>query len=193
MAQAATADGIDLAIASSYRDFASQTRIWRAKLNGERPVLDAQQQPVALMELNERERLYAILLYSALPGTSRHHWGTDLDIFDKRALPNGYRLQLTPDEYGPTGPFFQATRWLTTHAKRFGFFRPYRHFLGGVAPEPWHLSYRPLASSYQASLDTDKLLGVLKATNLLSPDLLEREIYEIIEKYVNNISDNEDE
>ncbi len=193
MAQAATADGIDLAIASSYRDFASQTRIWRAKLNGERPVLDAQQQPVALMELSERERLYAILLYSALPGTSRHHWGTDLDIFDKQALPNGYRLQLTPDEYGPTGPFFQATCWLTTHAKRFGFFRPYRHFLGGVAPEPWHLSYRPLASPYLASLDTDKLLGVLKATNLLSPDLLEREIYEIIEKYVNNISDNEDE
>ncbi len=37
----------------------------------------------------EAERVAAILVWSALPGASRHHWGTDCDVIDAAALPPG--------------------------------------------------------------------------------------------------------
>jgi hypothetical protein len=51
------------------------------------PLLDAHNQPLDALQLGETERLHAILHWSALPGTSRHHWGTDLDIYDPTACP----------------------------------------------------------------------------------------------------------
>ena len=65
----------------------------------ERPLLDARNQPLDALQLGETERLHAILHWSALPGTSRHHWGTDLDIYDPDCLPAGTRLALEPWEY----------------------------------------------------------------------------------------------
>ena len=84
MQQAAHADGLDLALASRYRSFARQQIIWDEKFNGQRPVLDAQSHPLDIHTLNDQARILAILRWSALPGTSRHHWGSDMDIYARQ-------------------------------------------------------------------------------------------------------------
>ena len=189
MQHAAAADGLQLKIASSYRDFANQQRIWQAKLANQRPVFDRAQQRMDLTALGEREKLYAILHFSALPGTSRHHWGTDLDIFDSAAIAADYQLQLTPAEYQTGGPFAKLDQWLSQHASRFGFFRPYQIDQGGVAIEPWHLSYRPLAAQYLRRYDIAELLAAHQQHSLFPDDLLRQEIQLIMSQYVLNIWD----
>ena len=92
------------------------------------------------------------LLWSALPGASRHHWGTDVDVIDARATAPGYRVQLTPEEYAPGGPFAPLGEWLEANAARFGFFRPFRGVLSGVQPEPWHFSFAPVAENARRAL-----------------------------------------
>ena len=47
----------------------------------------------------------AILVWSALPGASRHHWGTDLDVFDRAVQPPGEPLELLARHYEPGGRF----------------------------------------------------------------------------------------
>ena len=138
---AAASAGFDLCIASSFRDFNRQSAIWNAKFSNKRVVLNKAQQAVELNSLSDIEKCTAIMLYSALPGASRHHLGTDLDIFDKSAVSDDYELQLTPDEYQHGGPFAELSQWLDTHLAEFGFYRPYQHDLGGVAPELWHISH----------------------------------------------------
>src|SRR5688572_23302102 len=82
MRAAAAADGIDLVAFSSFRDFDRQLGIWNGKFRGERPMQDRQGRPLDVARLTAAERLAAILWWSALPGTSRHHWGTDFDVLD---------------------------------------------------------------------------------------------------------------
>ena len=141
MQQAALADGIELALASSYRSYARQLLIWNEKFTGLRPVLDADSRPLDVTTLNDEARIHAILRWSALPGTSRHHWGTDMDIYAPSLLPSGQTLQLEPWEYSPSGYFADLTRWLDSHMQEHGFYRPFAHDQGGVAIEPWHLSH----------------------------------------------------
>jgi len=76
--RAARADGIDLKPLSSFRDFARQLAIWNGKFSGERPMYDALGVKLNAAALTPWERIEAILLWSALPGASRHHWGTDV-------------------------------------------------------------------------------------------------------------------
>jgi hypothetical protein len=80
---------------------------------------------------------------------------------DARAMPPGYKLQVVPAEYHAGGPFHRLTTWLDTHMHAFGFFRPYTIDRGGVLPEPWHLSYAPVAKRAQAALTAEKLRSVL--------------------------------
>ena len=62
-------------------------------------------------------RYYALL--STL-GASRHHFGTDLDIYDTRPIDDDYQLQLTPDEYSFTGPFAKLVAWLDDNLEKHG-------------------------------------------------------------------------
>ena len=124
--QGAKEAGIDLTIASSFRDFHRQSAIWNAKFQGLRPVYTLEQQTVDLESLSDTEKCHAIMLYSALPGASRHHFGTDLDIYDTRPIDDDYQLQLTPDEYSPTGPFAKLAAWLDDNLEKYGFYRPYK-------------------------------------------------------------------
>ena len=66
-------------------------------------------------------------------------------------MPAGYKLQVVPAEYHAGGPFHRLTTWLDAHMHAFGFFRPYTTDRGGVSPEPWHLSYAPVAKRAQAA------------------------------------------
>ncbi|MGL4717192.1 MAG: M15 family metallopeptidase, partial [Aeromonas sp.] len=144
MQVAAAYEGFNLQAASSWRSFERQLAIWNGKWRGERPLLDANSQPIDALQLSDEERLHAILRWSALPGTSRHHWGTDLDIYDPDCLPADTKLALAPWEYEAGGWFADLSEWLSDHMSDFGFFLPYAKPVGaaiGVAYEPWHISF----------------------------------------------------
>lgn len=161
MRAAAAPDGIDLVAFSGFRDFDRQLAIWNGKYRGERPMQDRDGRPLNVGTLSPAERVAAILWWSALPGASRHHWGTDFDVMDLASLPAGYRVQVLPAEYRHGGPFERLTTWLDGHMHSFGFYRPYDTDRGGVAPEPWHLSYAPLAQCAQRALTVQGLRQVL--------------------------------
>jgi len=141
-AAAARAD-IDLAPASAFRDFELQVRIWNEKWLGRRALWDRAGHKLDASTLPPARRVAAILAWSAPPGASRHHWGTEVDVYDRAALPPGRRPELVAAEYATGGPFARLTAWLDAHMERFGFYRPYATDRGGVAPEPWHLSHAP--------------------------------------------------
>ena len=152
MKDAAAVDGIELFVCSSFRDFERQQRIWNQKWQGERPLLDRDGRALDPHQLSEPQRMEAILRWSAIPGGSRHHWGSDLDVADLAAMPTGYEVQLIPQEYASDGIFARLSTWLEANMSAYGFFRPYRSDRGGVTPEPWHLSYAPVALPASESL-----------------------------------------
>lgn len=187
MRAAAAVDGIDLVAFSGFRDFDRQLAIWNAKFRGERPMQDRAGRPLDPHALSAAERVTAILWWSALPGASRHHWGTDFDVVDAAALPAGYRLQVVPAEYQAGGPFARLTTWLDAHMHAFGFFRPYVTDRGGVSPEPWHLSHAPVAARAQAALDIDGLRAVLQAAPIEGREAVLASLDRNYDDYVVNV------
>src|SRR5690606_5279708 len=112
-----------------------QANIWQRKWQGQLTVNNAAGKAIDVSRLSDGEKLAAILHWSALPGASRHHWGTDLDVYDARPFNNGERqLQLQVSEYqDEQGPCYRLYCWLRQHAADYGFFFPYAEFRGGVA------------------------------------------------------------
>ncbi|MCK6695166.1 MAG: M15 family metallopeptidase [Thermoanaerobaculia bacterium] len=124
---AAKKDGVTLTIISSTRSFEQQKNIWEGKWSrfaAEHPQADA--------------RARKILEYSAMPGASRHHWGTDIDLND-----------LNNPSFEPGGRHVNVYAWLKVHAYEFGFCQPYTakgdQRPHGYNEEKWHWSYLPLA------------------------------------------------
>ncbi|WP_018650724.1 M15 family metallopeptidase [Actinobacillus capsulatus] len=148
--QAAKTAGFNLQPASTYRDFDRQMLIWNTKFNGERKVHDDNGCAIDMAKLNDLEKIQAILHWSAVPGSSRHHWGTEIDIFDPDLLPEGQHLQLEPWEYQNGGYFEPLAEWLRHNAERFGFYFPFDGVNNvKVGYEPWHISYRPVSAEYE--------------------------------------------
>ncbi len=137
MHEAARKDGIRLVIVSATRNFNAQKRIWERKWTGIRRV-DGQDLAQTVPDPIDRARI--ILRYSAMPGTSRHHWGTDIDI---NSVENAYFES-------PEGRKVYA--WLAANARDFGFCQPYtakgNDRPRGYEEEPWHWSYCPIARHY---------------------------------------------
>ena len=166
MRDAARADGIDLTPRSSFRDFQAQIGIWNRKWSGERPIYDRQGILLDRKALSDSAAVDAILCWSAIPGGSRHHWGSDIDVIDAAAVPPGYSVELLPGEYAADGIFGRLSRWLDGNMQRFGFYQPYRTDRGGVSPEPWHLSYAPISQAALESLSLSTLRRVLEGSSL---------------------------
>lgn len=184
---AAAREGIELAVFSSFRDFRTQSAIWNRKYRGERPLYGRDGRPREHTALDEDELLDAILLWSALPGASRHHWGTDIDVYDRAAMPADYRVQLLPEEYGAGGVFAELSHWLDTNLQRFGFFRPYDTDRGGVHPEPWHISYGAVAVPAAAALSVELLAQALHDAELLGKSRVLERLPEIHARFVANV------
>jgi LAS superfamily LD-carboxypeptidase LdcB len=187
MRAAAGAAGMDLAAISSFRDFARQLAIWNGKFNGERPINDADGVPVAAESLTAEQRVDAILLWSALPGASRHHWGTDVDLIDRNATLDGYRAQLVPAEFAADGPFADLAQWLEANAAHYGFFRPYKGVRSGVQAEPWHYSFAPIAEPARKRLSIEVLRTALNAAPLAGKDQVMARMEELHQRYVARI------
>jgi LAS superfamily LD-carboxypeptidase LdcB len=173
--RAALAAGFALQPVSGFRDFDRQIEIWNGKWSGARPLNDAAGRPLVVSLLSPAERVDAILKWSALPGASRHHWGTDVDVVDANAMAPGSRVALEVEDYLPSGPFGRLAGWLKDHAARFGFFRPYRGSRSGVQSEPWHFSFAPVAEPARRALDLEVLGTALAAAPLFGQqEVLER-------------------
>lgn len=91
------------------------------------------------------EKLISILEFSAMPATSRHHWGTEVDL---NTLENSYFEEGTGKaEY----------EWLLKHAADFGFYQVYtaqNSGRTGYREEKWHWSYLPLAAQFLAEYNS---------------------------------------
>ncbi len=163
--------GFEPKIESGYRSFDRQLLIWNEKVCGERKVLDKEGCAVNRTELSDLELMKTILLWSALPGTSRHEWGTDIDVIDAAAVPEGYEAELTPEEsFGVFGKFH---KWLDG-GNSFGFRRVFLPGIGRVQPEPWHLSYAPEAKEIEQNFTAENLAERLRAADiLLLPQILD--------------------
>lgn len=185
---AARKAGFELLVVSGFRDYATQLRIWNEKATGKRPLLDDAARPLDVASLSPEAIVFAILRWSALPGASRHHWGTDIDVVDKRAMPEGYRVQLVPEEVEGAGLFAPFHDWLDGELERHGFFRPYREDRGGVSPERWHLSYRPLAEIYYDALTLERFTSVIQTSTMELKDTALRNAKTLFERFVRNIS-----
>ncbi|MEX2151418.1 MAG: M15 family metallopeptidase [Steroidobacteraceae bacterium] len=182
MRAAAARAGYDLVPVSSFRDFERQRSIWNAKYRGERPALDRRERPVRMRTLDPGARIETILCWSALPGASRHHWGTDIDVADGRVA--GYRPRLAADEYRRGGPFAALSRWLSANMRHFGFYRPYASRRPGVQPEPWHLSYAPVARGALAAMTMELLASAIRDNGVDGEVEILARLPEIRKRYV---------
>ncbi len=135
MHKAAKAEGIELKILSATRNFATQKIIWEGKWTGTR--LHESKENLAKTTPDPTERAIKILKWSSMPGTSRHHWGTDMDL---NAFTN---------DFFEKGTGLKMYTWMTQNAHKFGFCQPYspknEQRPNGYNEEKWHWSYLPLA------------------------------------------------
>jgi len=184
--QSADTAGIELKIASGFRSFERQLQIWNNKFTGHTAIKDSNGETIDISRLSDWEIIEAILLYSALPGASRHHWGCDIDVYAPNLLAAGKSLQLEPWEYQQSGPMAKLSSWLNQHAVEFDFYLPYDCYRGGVAEEPWHLSFAPLAKQYQATFNLQTLQACLINTNIAGKMLIIESLPEIAKRYINN-------
>jgi LAS superfamily LD-carboxypeptidase LdcB len=182
----AAKQGFDLQICSGFRSFERQLHIWNGKLSGLRPVVDKAGNPIVLEALSPWDQIQAVLRWSALPGASRHHWGTDFDVYDAAAMPEGYQIQLTPEEVEGAGIFAPMHDWLDSsfEGDSLGFYRPYGTDKGGVAPERWHLSYAPIADIYAREHSADVIAERLAGSELLLLDVVLENLDEIVRRFV---------
>ncbi|HHM21379.1 MAG TPA: D-alanyl-D-alanine carboxypeptidase family protein, partial [Bacteroidetes bacterium] len=112
-----------------------QKNIWESKWTGARKIENGTN--AATNYPDPKTRALKILEYSSMPGTSRHHWGTDIDIND---------LDNFTFEHGKGEEVYN---WLVANAARFGFCQPYtkkgKERPHGYNEEKWHWSYIPIA------------------------------------------------
>jgi LAS superfamily LD-carboxypeptidase LdcB len=177
--------GFDLRLCSSFRSFDRQLAIWNGKVSGQRPVFDNSGAQIDISQLSEWQQVEAIMRWSALPGASRHHWGTDFDIYDAAAIDENYQIQLTPEEVEGEGVFAPFHNWLdTVIAGDSGFYRPYATDTGGVAPERWHISYRPVAEQFAASLSQQIIADRLLSTEIGLKDTVLQNLDKIYSRFI---------
>lgn len=179
--------GFQLTVVSGFRSFQQQLQIWNNKFTGLRPILDHASRPIDPAILSEEEKVFAILRWSMLPGASRHHWGTELDVCDYSALPQHYKLQLIPEEYDSGGYLADFSSWLDEALSGSGFYRPYRQDLGGVAREPWHISYKPVADINQSDYNLALLEKTISAADIQGKAAILANIEQIYNQYILNI------
>jgi len=172
LVEAALKAGFELHIASGFRSFERQASIWTKKNSGITPVLDINEQIVDLNLLTKIEQIEAIMLFSALPGASRHHWGSDIDVFAGNLLAENEKLALEVNAYTNNGSQVPLANWLKEHAHQFGFELPYYSYVGGVAKEPWHLSYRPVAVEFEQAINQDIIKEVINDSDLLNKEVV---------------------
>lgn len=182
-------DGFNLQVISAFRDYERQLKIWNLKASGERQLIDDQERHLEYSKLSPHEIMMAILRWSAIPGCSRHHWGTDIDVYDGNTQ-SSEQVKLVPSETVESGPAARLHEWLddkisTNNA--FGFYRPYATDRGGVSPERWHLSYYLLSRRYLEAYTFTLFKKNILESNILLKDVLLENADEIYQRFFLNV------
>jgi LAS superfamily LD-carboxypeptidase LdcB len=153
MKKAAYQDGIDLKIVSSYRSYERQRQIFERKF-----LTYTEEQGMAPLAAIEK-----IIEYSTIPGTSRHHWGTDMDVID--GYPRTEGDVLVPEKFGVGGPFENFKKWMDANANNYDFHLVYTDNpkRRGFKYEPWHYSYAPLSIPMLEAFRRKNIVQVLQA------------------------------
>lgn len=173
-------DGISLWVSSGYRSFEYQKGIWNlkfktiAKNNPQMPPIDI---------------ISEIIQYSAIPGTSRHHWGTDIDLVDAY----GYHTEnpLSRQNFEPQGVYQYLSNWLENNAIKFGFVLTYTKDENrtGFSYEPWHYSYEPLSKLYYQKFLHINLLALEQLKKCSGIEIIDAAYLEkYMNKYFKNIN-----
>lgn len=170
MKRAASTVGIKIKVVSSYRSYEKQKVIWNRKF------IAFQKEGLKGLQIINK-----IIEYSTIPGTSRHHWGTEIDVIDGNPLVEGDVL--ISEKFHDRGPYEKLRVWMDKNAQDFGFLRPYsmNEERGGFLYEPWHYSFseisKPMLKSY-LKLD---IVELLKDDSLLGSEMLNGKL---LNKYV---------
>ena len=166
MRKAAAKADIDIKAVSAYRSYHRQREIWNAKY-------------IKLISqgLSAIDAIQKITTYSTLPGTSRHHWGTDIDIIDN-ANPQSGDVLLAEKFYGD-GPSSALRSWMSQNAADYGFLEVYTDNPNrkGFAHEPWHYSYHSLSKAYLEILTNHAISEIAKDEQLLGREFLDAEFF----------------
>jgi LAS superfamily LD-carboxypeptidase LdcB len=176
MQSEALKDGIDIEIVSSYRSFEHQKRIWTRKYS--KYISQGFSPQVAIDKIIE---------YSTIPGTSRHHWGTDIDIIDgSKAKPKDVLLT---QHFKKEGIYHALKKWLDINAGDYGFYLVYTNDSErrGFKYEPWHYSYTSTSSKM-----LNEFLKISLKEMLLEEEIVGSENFtqEFLNQYlINNVLD----
>lgn len=185
----AARDQINLTIVSGYRSAARQLAIWQRKAQPDYAFLIGGK-TYYTHQLSSDQWLDAVLTWSAIPGLSRHHWRSDIDVADQTVLDQGYKLQLTPDEYGEDGPMHRLGKWLNQYIDEdhtSAFFRPYRTERNGIAIEPWHLSHYQEANEHFQKLTEKKAFELVPWQDIPHAEALQKRFSAVYNRFVINI------
>ena len=168
--------GFDICVISSYRNYAYQNGIWEKKFKANKT-----------KGLSDIKNIEKIIEYSTIPGTSRHHWGTDLDIID---MTKGIPLDpLHEKHFNEGGQMRNFKLWLDENASKYGFYLVYTNDSKrkGFKYEPWHFTYKPISEKMLAEYQKLDLKNLLQQNKLMGSESFTNEF---IEKYKNeNILD----
>ena len=184
LSEAARANGFELRLESAYRSFDKQLSIWNRKARGELPLLSVAGVPMDRPK-DEEELMYAILTWSALPGASRHHLGTDIDVVDGAACPDGYEVQLTPAEC--EGMFAKFHAFLTERMvadKAFGFSRVFIPGRGKIRPEGWHIAHLPTSRKRLEHFSLDVLRRIYERSEMECKRAVLANLPQLAENYI---------
>ena len=178
--------GFNAIIVSAYRNFDRQLAIWNAKALGQRKVLDDSGSAVNMAVLSDIDKVHAIMRYTALPGASRHHWGTDIDIVDTSLMDENYSVQLTVAETCNDGVCAAFYSWLDgyQHDAEYQFKRPYSVDTGGIAVEPWHLSHRGTVAPFETALTPALVKAAISEQDLVLKATVLANFDELYERYI---------
>ncbi len=188
--KALASEGNQLFIFSAYRNHLDQLRIWNEKATGKRPLLDDKGNVLDVNSLSDEDIVSSICRWSAIPGASRHHWGTDLDVYCIKSLPtSNYQVQLTPEEVEDNGIFGALHQNIDKLLEGdIKFYRPYQEDTGGVAPERWHISFYPIADKLLEKYTIEVFEKNIQETDILLKEVILHDLEGFYKKYILNVS-----
>lgn len=168
MAKAADKDGIPLIILSGTRSFEEQKVIWERKWNKNKQETQ-----------DEIKIALKILQTSSMPSSSRHHWGTDVDI------------NSVEESYFEKGLGLKVYTWMKKNGANYGFCQVYDNKnitkRNGYEQEKWHWSYTPLSNKILT--EYKKQIKIQDINGFIGSEFAGNQPIEIIKNYVCGVSE----
>ena len=125
-----------------------------------------------------------IVEYSTIPGTSRHHWGTEIDLIDG-AVQRPEGDVLLEEHFHGEGAFCRMKEWMNENANSYGFYEAYTNTpeRKGFKYEPWHFSYAPLSKPMLKAYQNLNIKSIIENIEIQGSDYLTATFIEDYIKY----------